>query len=476
MSELPEPQSGVNLPAETPRSKVAVIGAGWAGCAAAVEATRLGHAVTLFEASRTPGGRARRVDVAAMDGVSVEALALDNGQHILIGAYAQTLRLMADLGVDPKACLLRLPLTLQFPDGNGLKLPTSRWVPAPLDAFAGILSAQGWSARSKLSLLWTALGWQLKGFQCDASQSVADLCKGLDPGAMAQLIEPLCVSALNTPADRASGQVFLRVMRDALFGENGGSNLLLPRVDLGALLPDAALAWLQAHGGTTRLGARVQGLQRAGSSWQLACADAAADERFDHVVLACPAADAARLVESSGIEAEGWINQARGLHHEALTTVFAHAPGARLRQPMLAMRATASAPAQFVIDRGQLGGPVGLLAFVISASEGEGSLLTAQVLAQAADQLGLSLRPVKTIVEKRATFSCTPGLQRPGGVISAKHEPDRTEAQRPRLLACGDYIAGPYPATLEGAVMSGLAAARCLDDRASANRLQTARY
>ena len=116
--------------------RVAVIGAGWAGCAAAVEATRQGCRVTLFESARTAGGRARRVDGALAD----QPLALDNGQHILIGAYAQTLGLMKDLGIDVEAAMLRLPLTMQFPDGNGLKLP--QW-PVPLDAFAGILGEIG---------------------------------------------------------------------------------------------------------------------------------------------------------------------------------------------------------------------------------------------------------------------------------------------------------------------------------------------
>ncbi|HQS31828.1 hydroxysqualene dehydroxylase HpnE [Polaromonas sp.] len=431
--------------------KVAVIGAGWAGCAAAVEATRRGHAVTLFEASRTPGGRARRVE-AMLGG---QPLVLDNGQHILIGAYTETLRLMTDLGVDTEAALLRLPLTLQFPDGSGLKLPASRHLPAPLDAFAGILSARGWRWADKLALLRVATGWQFKGFQCASHASVADLCRGLTAHVMTQLIEPLCVSALNTPAERASGQVFLRVLRDALFAETGGSNLLLPRVDLSALLPDAALAWLAARDQSVQRGLRVQGLRRTGGQWQLrvqANAPAAGvQELFDRVVLACPPAEAARLVESAdsgGVDA--WLQQARALQYEALTTVYAHAPEARLGQPMLALPATAGAPAQFAFDRGQLGGPAGLLAFVISASQGDGAALTAQVLTQAAVQLGLQLQAVQTIVEKRATFACTPGLQRPGGVVAAG------------LLACGDYTAGPYPATLEGAVRSGLAAARAL--------------
>ena len=418
--------------------KVAIIGAGWAGCAAAVEATRLDHAVTLFEASRTPGGRARRV----MATVAGQPALLDNGQHILIGAYAETLRLMADVGVDAEAALLRLPLTLRFPDGSGLQLP--RW-PAPLDAFAGILTARGWSWRDRFSLLKVALGWQLSGFECRPDQSVSDLCRDLTPGAMASLIEPLCVSALNTPAGRASGQVFLRVMRDALFARSGGSNLLLPRIDLSALLPDAALAWLAAHASSPRLGTRVQTIALVAAGWHVD------GEAFDCVVLACPPMEAARLVQGSGIAADAWIAQARGLRHEALTTVYVHAPDARLRQPMLALPSNAAEPAQFVFDRAQLGGPAGLLAFVVSASSGDSAMLTRQVLAQAARQLGLTaLQPVQTIVEKRATFACTPGLQRPADRIAAG------------LLACGDYVAGPYPATLEGAVRSGLAAARSL--------------
>ena len=423
--------------------KIAIVGAGWAGCAAAVEATRKGHHVTVFEAARIPGGRARRVPAASSQ------LPLDNGQHILIGAYTDTLRLMTDVGVDPATALLRLPLTLQGPDGRGLKLPRC---PAPLDAVLGIVLAEGWSWADKLALLWVATRWQLAGFTCPPQQTVAALCRTLPPRVRANLIEPLCVSALNTPASRASGQVFLRVLKDSMFATSGGSNLLLPRVDLSALMPDAALTWLQQRGGAVQLGARVQNLRSQGGSWQVTAGDTLA---FDHVVLACPPTEAARLVAGSAVAAEGWLKTTQALQFEAITTVYAQAPRAQLPQPMLALPSSASAPAQFVFDRGQLGGPAGLLAFVVSASEGNSALLTAQVLAQARHQLGVAcgcaaLQSVQTIVEKRATFACTTALLRPGAVIA------------PGLSACGDYVDGPYPATLEGAVRSGLAAARRL--------------
>ena len=149
--------------------KIAVIGAGWAGLAAAVKATQDGHQVTLFESARTPGGRARSVGVTGPDGTP---LLLDNGQHILIGAYTDTLSLMRTVGVDPDAALLRLPLTLRFPDGTGIRCPHA---PAPFDALAGILGAKGWQWRDKWSLLKASLGWQRAGFVCPPHVSVADL-------------------------------------------------------------------------------------------------------------------------------------------------------------------------------------------------------------------------------------------------------------------------------------------------------------
>ncbi len=145
-----------------------------------------------------------------------------------------------------------------------------------------------------------------------------------------------------------------------------------------------------------------------------------------------------------------WAAVCKALGFEAIATVYAWGPQAQLTQPMLALRSTGQHPAQFVFDRGQLGGPPGLLAFVVSASNNDRATLEAQVLSQAKAQLGMNLQPVQTVVEKRATFACTPALRRPALAIA------------PGLLACGDYCDGPYPATLEGAVRSGMAAARAL--------------
>lgn len=379
---------------------------------------------------------------------------LDNGQHILIGAYSETLRLMELVGVHATDTLLRRPMTLVFPDGMGLQFPA--W-PTPLDALAGILGARGWSLADKWSLLRTATGWQLSGFQCAANVSVEELCITLSPRVMAELIEPLCVSALNTPATRASAQVFLRVMKDALFGVQRGSNLLLPQVNLSALFPQAASDWLGQRGAQVRLATRVETVTQQGRGWRLE------GELFDAVIFATSASESVRVLENIAQAAPEsianqiwqWTASASAMQFEAIATVYAWGEGVTLPHPMLSLRSTTVAPAQFVFDRGQLGGPQGLLAFVVSASTGDRETLQAQVMLQAQQQLGLKLQAVQTIVEKRATFACTPDLQRPALHIV------------PGLMACGDYVTGPYPATLEGAVRSASAAVQALDDQVS---------
>ena len=424
--------------------KVAIVGAGWAGLAAAIAATRAGHKVSLFEASRTPGGRARALPCVLPDGSQAT---LDNGQHILIGAYRQTLDLLRLVGMDARQALLRLPLALVFPDGKGIRFPP--W-PAGLDALGGILGARGWSLGDKASLLRLAASWRLNGFRCSSHLSVATLCANASPRVMAELVEPLCVSALNVSSQQASAQVFLRVLRDALFGASGGSNLLLPRVDLSTLFPDAAARWLAQRGAQLRLGTRVQQLAWNAAAWQVD------GESYDTVALATPAPEAVRIVGSClhtappalASAVTRWAAVAGALKHTAITTVYAWGSGVTLPHPALALRsgtgASHQAPAQFVFDRGQLGGPAGLLAFVVSASVGARDALQAQVLEQAGAQLGCVLQPVQTVVEKRAAFACTPGLQRPAMRIA------------PGLVACGDYVDGPYPSTLEGAVRAGL--------------------
>ena len=403
-----------------------IIGGGWAGLAAAVRATQKGFAVRLLEAAPHLGGRARRV--------VHQGLALDNGQHILIGAYRDTLQLLHTVGVDTEATLLRLPLQLQDIHGQGLALPA---LPAPLNLLVGVGIARGWSWADKFSLLRQATQWQTQGFACEAHMTVAELCQGLTPKVMQQLIDPLCISALNLSATQASGQVFLTVLKDALWSGKGSSDMLLPKVDLGSLMPDAAHAWLTAHGAIVETHQRIEDL----GPW------------LQHpVVLACPPWEAAKLTHGL---APAWSAQAASLTHTAIATVYVRTTQQlSWRHAMVALPSRPDAPAQFAFDKGSLSDDPawqGVLALVVSASTDERDTITQQVMGQIRDQLAIhDASLITTVVEKRATFACTPALVRPPPQVGAG------------IWACGDFVAGPYPATLEAAVRSGFAAADAL--------------
>lgn len=417
---------------------LAVVGSGWAGIAAAVEATRLGCQVTLLEMAPSPGGRARTVQTG--EGV------FDNGQHILVGAYRETLSIMKTVGVDCEAALLRVPLALIDAEGIGLRL---RGGPASWALLQAILSHGRWQLRDKFALVVEAARWSAAGFDCAQQISVDELCARLPAAVRRDLIDPLCVAALNTRADAASARVFLRVMRDALGAGNGSADLLLPKLPLGELLPMPALRWLADRGARVRLSHRVSSVEPSPhAGW---CVDG---ERFDRVVLACSSAEAARLARP---HSSTWAELATSLAHERIVTVYARSAGTRLPQPMTMLRDQGViAPAQFAFDHGWLTQRDGLLAFVISAAptsvDGSDVTLVNATLVQAEAQLGAQLKAPLTLVrsfsEKRATFCCSPQLRRPAATIA------------PGLLAAGDYVDGPYPSTLEGAVQSGLAAAR----------------
>ena len=423
-----------------PARRVAVIGAGWAGLAAAVTLAEGGAQVTVIEASRFLGGRARRVE---LDGI-----ALDNGQHILIGAYTETLRLMRLVGVDPDRALSRLPLELRTADGFRLKAVA---LPAPLHLLGGLLMAKGLDLRERLLAAQLVARLHRDRYRLASDETVAALLArhGQTGKLRASLWDPLCVSALNTPAERASAQVFANVLRDTFSGGRAASDLLLPRTDLGTLFPEPAANWLATCGGEILLAAPVRGVQRSERAFVLNGGGSA--RMYDRVIIACAPRHAAALLV--GHERLTLLAaQLEALAFEPIHTVYLRYPErVSLPFPMLGFT---GGLLQWAFDRGALTGERGLVAGVLSASGRHEALshpdLAAAIHAELAAHLPLpSPSWTRVIAERRATFSCTPGLERPAA-----------ETPLPGLLLAGDYTEGDYPATLESAVRSGVAAAR----------------
>lgn len=417
--------------------RVAVVGGGWAGIAAAVALARAGAAVTVYEAARTLGGRARRV--------TLEGIALDNGQHILIGAYRATLGAMRTVGVDPGAVLVRSPLDLAIAGRFRLRLPR---LPAPLHLAAGILRAEGLTPGERLRVARFVLAMAARGYRLAADTAApALLAAHRQLGAPTdRLWEPLCVAALNTPLAAASAQILLNVLRDTLGAERAASDLLLPRCDLSALFPEPGARFVERHGGQVLAGRRVARIAPAGAGI------AVDGEPHDAAILACAPNHAAQLLAASGLLPD-LRARLEALAFEPIYTCYLQYPAAvALPLPMLGL---AGGLLQWAFDRGALDGRRGLVAAVVSARGVHEELEHAAFAEAAHRELQAAIPGLphpewsRVIAERRATFSCTPGLDRPGNATAL-----------PRLFLAGDYTAGDYPATLESAVRSGLAAAR----------------
>lgn len=420
---------------------VAVIGGGYAGMAAAVELATRGIPVTVYESAKQLGGRAR--------GVEYKSTQLDNGQHLLLGCYHETLRLIELVGGNLEHDFLRLPLQLDLHRHLELRAPH---LPAPLHLLVALFRAQGLNGRERLQAVRFMLTLRLAGFRLPQDLTVAELLRRHDQDAdlTLKLWEPLCIAALNTPIAKASAQVLLNVLRDALSRHRADSDMLLPRVDFTALFPHPAAAYVERHGGQVLSACGVRGITPTAAGFELLTAHGTA--QHSRVICATSPTAAARLLAPLPELADS-VRMIGQLEQQPIYTVYLHYPAVvSLPHAMLGLHQRS---AQWLFDKGRIAGQHGLIAAVISA-EGFHQGWTQEELAQRVSaelhqEFGLPAAPLwsKVIAEKRATFCCAPNLARPNA-----------ETTLPGLLLAGDYTAGDYPATLEGAVLSGV---RCAD-------------
>ena len=419
----------------------AIIGGGYAGMAAAVALADCDVPVTVFESARQLGGRAR--------GVTYNDTRLDNGQHLLLGCYVQTLHLIEQVGGDIEKDFLRLPLQLDLHGEFSLKAPR---LPAPLHLLVALLTAQGLTLGERLNAARFMLMLRRINFHLRDDITVTELLAQhkQDNALMQKLWEPLCIAALNTPVHKASAQVLLNVLRDALNRSRDYSDMLLPRIDFTALFPQRAADYIELRGGKVHLSCGVEALRPLDDG--IAITTAQGTERYSHVICAVPPVAASKLLRPIAALAE-IVAQIDKLEHQPIYTVYLQYPAhVALPHPMLGLHRRYS---QWLFDKGRIAGQHGLLAAVISAEGIHQELsqeeLAQKVIAELSAEFGIAERPAwhKVIAEKRATFCCAPNLKRPSQLTAM-----------PRLLLAGDYTAGDYPATLEGAVISGL---KCAD-------------
>lgn len=425
--------------------RVVIVGAGWAGLAAGVALARQGLQPRILEAGPNPGGRARRVEL--------DGRPLDNGQHLLLGAYTAVLELIKTLGVDESEVLMRLPLDLELrsPRGFALRLRTPA-LPAPLHLAWGLLTADGLALSERLAALRGLPGLMRRSGGEDMSVSGLLRRHGQPPAVIERLWAPLCLGALNAPPDQASAAVFLQVLKEAFGGRRAASQLLIPRRDLEAVLPGPACAYLRRRGAELHLRAPVEALEVSGGHIRGVRSRAGRIEA-ETVILATGPRAARRLLSPLAGTAD-LVRDLDALAAAPITTVYLrYPPQTALPRPMLGLL---DGPGQWVFDRRHSGQP-GVMAVVISGEGPHDRLDKAALAAQVAGQLA-ALFPhwpapadSRVIREKLATFRCRPGVER--------HRPEH-RGPLPGLWLAGDYTDTGLPATLEGAVRSGLKCAQ----------------
>ena len=420
---------------------VAVIGGGYAGMAAAAILAEQRIPVTVFEAAKLPGGRARRVDF--------QDTALDNGLHILIGAYRETLRLIRLVNPKHQSALLRLPLEWNIHREFRLAAVA---LPAPLHLLVGLLLARGVSLGERLAAARFMSALRRMQFTLERDISVALLLKqhGQSEKLCRVLWRPLCIAALNTPPAIASAQVFLNVLRDSLNAARGDSDLLLARVDLSALFPEPAAVFVESNGGNVRLGQRVTAIDAHDAGFMIEAGGEKMD--FSHAICALPPHQVNAFL--IGITALSEISTTiDALRYQPIHSVWLQYP-ATINMPA-AMLGFGEGPIHWAFDREKLCGQRGLIGAVISASGTHQELtqdeLAALVHRKLKQEFGELPDPLwqRVVAEKRATFACTPGLRRPAQVTPLTN-----------FYLAGDYTASDYPATIESAVRSGIVCAQ----------------
>jgi len=410
-----------------------IIGGGWSGLAAAVTLTQQGRTVHLIESAKQLGGRARNVQWHDQ--------LIDNGQHLMIGAYDRMLSMMDVVGIDPKDAFHRSPMdiTIVDTDYSPLNLSANSILPWPLSLASNLIHSAGFKGFYSVAKLQSSIPKLLS--QEDTSVSEWLLSTRQPARLIKQLWEPLCLATLNTPIDHASAHLMATVIQDSLGKGQQAADSLIPRLPLADVFPHAAANYIQQNGGTISLKTRAKQLIiEQGKAQGIVCQDGS--QLFaDNIIVATSPSQSSELVSE-------YVSFNKLAEYPICTVYLQYAPNTRLAKPMFGMTGTLS---QWIFDRSEQ--TPGLMAIVISAPGEHGDLTNEQLVKRVCNEVHTLFPELHSVAqdslvirEKRATFACTVGIE--------KTRPTSRTVINGLYLA-GDYVANSYPATLEGAVRNG---------------------
>tara|TARA_R100001591_G_scaffold1832_1_gene4427 strand:+ start:44178 stop:45494 length:1317 start_codon:yes stop_codon:yes gene_type:complete len=414
-----------------------IIGGGWSGLAAAVRLAEKGQNPIVFEAAKQLGGRARTVRWQDID--------IDNGQHLMIGAYRHMLDLLHRVGIEENSVFQRKSLDLQILDPyfSPLHLSTTRLLPWPIAILPKLYSSLGW--QGLMSFLRIAR--QINSSSVSPHLTVEQWCRQTNQSSriISQLWVPLCLAIMNTPISQASASVFAATLKDSLAADRQSADLLIPNKPLGKLLPEPCNKFILNQGGEVRLQSRIEKIVI--DAGKVTGVITSKDEfiNTENIIVAVSPRILHKLLGKQ-------LNLPKVTEYPITTVYLQYSAQFRLKAPIIGLSNSLS---QWIFDRSDQS--PGLIAVVISGP-GEHELLTKlQLIEQVITDLTGILPELPhhylathVIREKRATFSC--------GVVDNSQRPSCKTIINGLWIA-GDYAENAYPATLESAVMNGYRAA-----------------
>ena len=412
-------------------TEIHIIGAGLAGLACAVELARRGQRSKVYEAARQAGGRARSFHDETLD------RKIDNGNHLILSGNRATMEYLETIGagesliVPPRAAIPFMDLetgerwTLRPNRG-----PIGWWIAAPSRRVPD----------SRATDYVQALRLAFAGER----STVAD-CFDTNRPLWHRLWEPLAVAALNTAADEGSARLLWPVVRETLLRGEAYSRPCIARDGLSDSFVSPALEFLNAKGSEVRLGQRVRGIVFRGDR----VVELAVGKRTipldgqDAVVMAVPPANAQSLLPE--VSTPGGSRAIVNAHFRLDAPVEAD------DTPLIGL---IGGVAQWLFLRKEIASVTisAAEAYVELSPEALAPLIWKDV-ASALNKHGTPMPPVRIVKEKRATFAQIPEAldMRPGTTTSYRN-----------LFLAGDWTDTGLPATIEGAVRSGLRAAEAV--------------
>lgn len=433
------------------RVDVAVIGAGFAGLSAAVRLAGTGAQVLVLEARGRLGGRA----TAFTDRET--GTTVDNGQHVLLGCYADTFAFLRTIGAADRAQLqAQLAVTMIDRHGRRSRL-TCPPLPAPLHLLAGVLewSALSWPDRVSALAMSTPLRTARRALRPGSTRHAASpgetvenwlIRNGQTPRIREMLWDPLALAALNQPSRVAAAPVFARVLAEMFGSDPKGAAIALPAVPLDQMYAEPAREYIEAHGGVVRTGTaakvRVENdsvisVEAAGEVWTVA-----------RVIAAVPWFSLGDLFTEPPPALADVLDRAGRMTASPIVTINLWFDRPIIDEPFIGLPGRTM---QWAFAKGVHVSLVSSGADAILRQTNIELVATAhrELLEALPDSRIAKLTHATVVREPRATFSLAPG------------QPARpsTQTNVRGLALAGDWIDTGLPATIESAVRAGHRAA-----------------